>query len=117
MQTVQLLGGPAGRAAFLRCARAHLAPGGLLAAALADALEAFDDEHDAPPRPTSREVDGRRLRQPPVAVRDEGDAGGDPSASARPSRATAARTAETTSSTSTALDAVDARGRGPRPPA
>ena len=36
MQTVQLLDSP-GRAAFLRCAAAHLVPGGLLAMALADA--------------------------------------------------------------------------------
>src|SRR5439155_15527321 len=41
MQLVQLLR-PAGRAGFLRAARAHLAPGRLLACALADAMEAFD---------------------------------------------------------------------------
>ena len=34
MQTLQLLGGAAGRAAFLRCALDHLEPGGLLAAAV-----------------------------------------------------------------------------------
>ena len=38
MQTLQLLGGRSGRAAFLRRALDHLAPGGLLAAALADAM-------------------------------------------------------------------------------
>src|ERR1700754_4507720 len=38
MQTVQLLGGVDGRARFLRAVGAHLAPGGLMAAALADAL-------------------------------------------------------------------------------
>jgi hypothetical protein len=73
MQTVQLLGGPAGRAAFLRCARAHLAAGGLLAAALADALEGFDAEHDQPPLPDVREVDGTVYASRPVAVRETGD--------------------------------------------
>jgi len=38
MQTVQLLGGPEGVDAFVRCAAAHLRPGGLLAAALAEAV-------------------------------------------------------------------------------
>lgn len=42
MQTVQLLGGTAERAAFLRCARAHLRPGGLLACAIVTELEPFD---------------------------------------------------------------------------
>src|SRR5690606_23293186 len=36
MQTIQLLGAREGRAAFLARARAHLRPGGVLAAALAD---------------------------------------------------------------------------------
>jgi SAM-dependent methyltransferase len=72
MQTVQLLGGAGGRAAFLRCARAHLEPGGLLAVALADALEGFDAEHDEPPLPDLREVDGVVYASRPVAVRDEG---------------------------------------------
>ena len=53
---------------FLACARAHLAPGGLLAAALADALEAFDDEHDEPPQPDVREV-GRRRSTPAARSR------------------------------------------------
>jgi SAM-dependent methyltransferase len=73
MQTVQLLGGPAGRERFLECARAHLAPGGLLAAALADELEAFDAEHDLPPTPDLREVGGVVYASRPVAVRDLGD--------------------------------------------
>jgi SAM-dependent methyltransferase len=42
MQTVQLLGGTAERAAFLRCARAHLRLGGLLACAIVTELEPFD---------------------------------------------------------------------------
>jgi len=43
MQTVQLLGGRAARADFLRCARAHLEPGGVFAIAVADEIETFDD--------------------------------------------------------------------------
>ena len=73
MQTLQLLGGAAGRGRFLRCARAHLAGGGLLAVALADALEAFDSDHDEPPVPDLREVAGVVYASRPVAVRDLGD--------------------------------------------
>jgi SAM-dependent methyltransferase len=73
MQTLQLLGGPAGRARFLQCARAHLAAGGLLAVALADALDAFDADHDLPPVPDLREVAGVVYASRPVAVRDLGD--------------------------------------------
>ena len=62
MQTVQLLGD---RAGFLRCARAHLAPGGLLALALADALEEFDG-----PLPTP-DVRGGLVSQP-TAIRIAG---------------------------------------------
>jgi hypothetical protein len=73
MQTLQLLGGREGRERFLACARAHLAAGGLLAAALADALDAFDADHDEPPRPDLREVGGTVYASRPVAVRDLGD--------------------------------------------
>ena len=73
MQTLQLLGGPAGRARFLKCARAHLTGGGLLAVALADALQAFDEDHDQPPVPDLREVGGVVYASRPVAVRDLGD--------------------------------------------
>jgi SAM-dependent methyltransferase len=73
MQTVQLLGGPEGRAGFLRRARAVLAPGGLLAIAIADALDAFDEEHDIPPVPDIREIDGIVYSSRPVAVREERD--------------------------------------------
>jgi SAM-dependent methyltransferase len=73
MQTAQLLGGAAGRAGLLACARAHLAPGGLLAVALADALEAFDADHDHPPAPDLRELDGTLYASRPIAVRDLGD--------------------------------------------
>jgi SAM-dependent methyltransferase len=73
MQTAQLLGGPEGRARFLAGARDHLASGGLLAAALADALDTFDEEHDQPPLPDMIDVDGVVYASRPVAVRDLGD--------------------------------------------
>jgi SAM-dependent methyltransferase len=73
MQTVQLLGGPAGRARFLCRLRDHLAPGGLAALALADALEGFDAEHTEPPLPDVTEIDGTVYASRPVAVRDQGD--------------------------------------------
>jgi SAM-dependent methyltransferase len=69
MQTVQLLGGPQRRAAFLRCAAAHVLPGGLLACAIADALEGFDAEHTEPPLPDVLERDGWVYASQPVAVR------------------------------------------------
>ena len=67
MQTLQLLGGADGRARFLGRAREHLAPGGLLAVALADALESFDEEHDQPPPPDLREVGGVVYASRPVS--------------------------------------------------
>jgi len=73
MQTLQLLGGADGRARCLACVREHLVPGGLLAVALADALECFDEEHDQPPPPDLREVDGVIYASRPVRVRDLGD--------------------------------------------
>jgi SAM-dependent methyltransferase len=42
MQTLQLLGGAAGRGEFLRRAHAHLRPGGLLACAILEQVEPFD---------------------------------------------------------------------------
>ncbi len=54
MQTVQLLRGQAERVAFLRCARAHLRSGGVLACAIVTALDPFDcAEGDAGPTPES----------------------------------------------------------------
>jgi SAM-dependent methyltransferase len=59
MQTVQLLGGTAGRAAFLARARAHLRPGGLLAVAIVTAVEPFDCARgDEGPSPETAWVDG-----------------------------------------------------------
>jgi SAM-dependent methyltransferase len=46
MQTVQLLGGSRGRLSFLRCVRAHLRPGGLLACAIVTEVEPFDTTKD-----------------------------------------------------------------------
>jgi SAM-dependent methyltransferase len=59
MQTIQLLGGPEGRIAFLRCARAHLRPGGLLACAIVTELEPFDCTLTGPgPSPETARIDG-----------------------------------------------------------
>jgi len=71
MQTVQLLDGPDGRARFLRRARAALAPGGLLAIAIADALETFDEVRNLPPIPDIREIDGVLYASRPVSVHEE----------------------------------------------
>jgi len=59
MQTVQLLGGSAARTEFLRRARAHLRPGGLLAASIITAVEPFDRAHGDPaPSPEVARVNG-----------------------------------------------------------
>jgi SAM-dependent methyltransferase len=68
MQGLQLMGGRQGRAAFLRRARDHLEPGGLLAAAVADAIDCFDAEHTLPPRPDVCEIGGARYASQLVAV-------------------------------------------------
>jgi SAM-dependent methyltransferase len=72
MQTLQLFGGPLGRAAFLGCAHRHLRPGGLLAAAVADAMDCFDDEHDAPPLPDACTVVDVRYASQLLAVIEDG---------------------------------------------
>ncbi len=71
MQTVQLLR-PAGRLGFLRSARAHVATGGVVAIALADALECFDAEHVMLPLPDRLFVDSALYSSQPVALRDHG---------------------------------------------
>ena len=73
MQTLQLLGGPEGRAAFLRCASEHLEPGGRVAAALADALDCFDEEHPLPPPPETRVIVDVRYASRLLAVVPDGD--------------------------------------------
>jgi SAM-dependent methyltransferase len=70
MQTVQLLGGRAGRVAFLRRAREHLALGGLLSAALTGELEVFDEAYPLPP-PDVTVRDGRRFTSQPMVQREE----------------------------------------------
>ncbi|MBX5441985.1 MAG: class I SAM-dependent methyltransferase [Solirubrobacteraceae bacterium] len=72
MQTLQLLGGPEGRRAFLRCAARHLRPGGLLAAALADATDgAPPGDEPLGALPDIREVDGTVYASHPVGLRRE----------------------------------------------
>lgn len=97
MQTVQLLDGVEGVRGLLRCARHHLRPGGVLAAALAEAVP-FDtpvaqggapgarpggDGRTAgslptvePPAPDRHEVDGWVYASLPVAVRPDPDGSG-----------------------------------------
>jgi SAM-dependent methyltransferase len=71
MQTLQLFGGRTGRAAFLRRALEHLRPGGRLAAALADAMDCFDEDHDVPAPPEAREILGARYSSQLLAVADD----------------------------------------------
>jgi SAM-dependent methyltransferase len=71
MQTLQLFGGSEGRRAFFRTALAHLSPGGLVAAALADAMDCFDDEHDVPPPPDAREILGARYASQLLGVTED----------------------------------------------
>ena len=70
MQTVQLLAGSNERVAFLRRARAHLRPGGLVACAIVGPLEPFVcDAHDARPAPDVACRDGERYVSRVVRVR------------------------------------------------
>jgi SAM-dependent methyltransferase len=73
MQTLQLLGGPEDRGRFLAAARRVLPPGGLLACALAEALDAFEGPDDLLPLPDMAEHEGTVYSSRPVAVVDEGD--------------------------------------------
>lgn len=72
MQLVQLLGGPHGRSAFLHAAAAHLQPGGLLACAVSESMDAFDADDATLPLPDVAVLDGVRYSSQPIAVRDEG---------------------------------------------
>jgi len=71
MQVVQLLGGEPGRAALLRHVRAHLEPGGVFAAALADPFEDIPSEELLPPMPDVREAEGWVFSSTPIAMRTE----------------------------------------------
>jgi SAM-dependent methyltransferase len=68
MQTIQLLPDRAARERFFAAARGALVPGGLVALALADMPEAFDDPGELP-APDRGERDGWRFVSQPVAVR------------------------------------------------
>ncbi len=74
MQTIQLLGGPEGRGAFLRSAHRHVTPGGVLAIAIAEVLEPYEVIDGWPaPLPDVREIDGVVYSSQPIAVRaDDG---------------------------------------------
>jgi SAM-dependent methyltransferase len=66
MQTIQLF---ADRPAFLRAAKAHLRPGGLLAIAIVDELYPFDGAEEELPDPDVGDVDGWHYASQPIAVR------------------------------------------------
>jgi SAM-dependent methyltransferase len=72
MQTIQLLGGAAGRASFLKRARAHLRLGGLLAAALLpEAFDEFDAAAGDAPDPERLRRGELRYASQPTALRIE----------------------------------------------
>jgi SAM-dependent methyltransferase len=71
MQTVQLLGGAAGREALLRNAAQHLKPGGVMALAISAELDQFSAEDGMPlPLPDMVELDGVVYSSQPTAVRE-----------------------------------------------
>ncbi len=70
MQTVQLLGGAEGRASFLSAVARHLCPGGVLACAISEHLDAFDAGEDgAAPAADWRRLQGALWISRPTAVR------------------------------------------------
>jgi SAM-dependent methyltransferase len=69
MRVVQLLGSAAGRTAMLERVRAHLRPGGLFAAAIADPFEGEPPEVVGPPLPDIREEAGWVFQSQPVFLR------------------------------------------------
>jgi SAM-dependent methyltransferase len=71
MQLVQILGGPAGRAAMLDRVRAHLTADGLFAAALARPLDAIPEGDASPPLPDMLERDGWVFSSQPVSVHEQ----------------------------------------------
>jgi SAM-dependent methyltransferase len=71
MQTVQLLGGAAGRERLLRAAAGHLKPRGVVALAITEELDHFTPEDAVPlPLPDMRELDGVVYSSQPTAVRE-----------------------------------------------
>lgn len=72
MQTMQLLGGPEGRLAFLRCVRRNLRSGGLIAMAITEELESFEAREGGPaPLPDLVELAGVVYCSQPTAIRCE----------------------------------------------
>jgi SAM-dependent methyltransferase len=70
MQTVQLLGGRAGREGFLRSSRAHLAAGGRIAVAIAEAIDVYEVTEGGPgPLPDVLEREGAVYFSQPTAIR------------------------------------------------
>jgi SAM-dependent methyltransferase len=69
MQTLQLLPDEAARGGFFASARRALVPGGLVAVAIADELEPFEEQSPLP-TPDVGEADGLRYLSQPVAVRE-----------------------------------------------
>jgi SAM-dependent methyltransferase len=69
MQTVQLMGGPSGRLAFLRAVRAHLRDGGVLACALVEQIDPFDaDAEELQLEPELARHEGALYSSSPVRV-------------------------------------------------
>jgi SAM-dependent methyltransferase len=74
MLTIQLFGGAERRAEFLSRARAHLAPGGLIACAIVTNFDAFDHwAGDPVPTPDTATLDGLLYRSTTRMVRPRAD--------------------------------------------
>jgi SAM-dependent methyltransferase len=69
MQTIQLLPDARARAGFFASARRAVTPGGIVALAIADAFEGFEEGTEMPP-PDVAEADGWRYVSQPTAVRE-----------------------------------------------
>jgi SAM-dependent methyltransferase len=71
MQLIQILGGRDARVAMLERVHAHLIPGGIFAAALANPYEALPGADPEPPMPDMLERDGWVFSSQPVTVREQ----------------------------------------------
>jgi SAM-dependent methyltransferase len=71
MQLVQIVGGHDGRLALLERVHAHLNPGGVFAAALAEGRAALPDGPASPPLPDMLERDGWVFSSQPLSVREQ----------------------------------------------
>jgi SAM-dependent methyltransferase len=133
MQTIQLLGGTAGRVAFLRRAREHVRAGGVVACAILGALEPFDcSDGSVGPAAERAHVDGllyisratrvSELAETVVIERERRVLDNHPGAADRLSRRRTAEAERAPLRDSIALDRVsardlqrEARGAGLRP--